>query len=100
VLSGGGMREVDATVGQSAMRAATANGVPGIIAECGGYLSCGTCHVYVAGEWADRLPPPAWDEEDMLQIVVAPTPTSRMSCQIVITPELDGLTLEVPARQL
>jgi len=82
------------------MRAATTAGVPGIVADCGGNLSCGTCHVYVAEQWCDRLASPSADEEDMLRIVLGPRPGSRLSCQIIVSPALDGLTLQVPAAQL
>jgi ferredoxin, 2Fe-2S len=96
----GAERVVEATDGLSAMRAATGNGVPGIVADCGGSLSCGTCHVYVAQGWLNRLPPPSDDEAAMLQIVLAPRPNSRLSCQIAISAALEGLLLEVPAAQL
>lgn len=68
----------------------------GIKAECGGALACATCHVYIDPQWAGRLPAPRPDESDMIaDHALAPQPTSRLSCQIVLTPELDGLTLRV-----
>jgi len=100
VAPDGASRAIEATVGQSLMRAATAAGVDAIKADCGGMLSCATCHVFVAGEWAARLPPPSSDEDGMLEMTAAPRrPTSRLSCQIVLGPELDGLTAGLPETQ-
>lgn len=91
---------VDATEGKSVMRAAVENGVEGILADCGGTLTCATCHVIVPADWGVRLPPPSSDEEAMLDMTAAPRePGSRLSCQIVVTPELHGLTLRLPATQ-
>ena len=91
--------EVEASEGESVMRAAVADGVPGIAADCGGSLSCATCHVYVPQEWLERLQPPSADEQAMLEIAVDPRDNSRLSCQIMVTPELEGLTLNVPESQ-
>ena len=88
------------TAGRSLMRAAQAAGVAGIAADCGGVLSCATCHVIVAPEWAARLPPPEADEEAMLEMTAAPRePGSRLSCQIVLAPELEGLVARLPDTQ-
>jgi 2Fe-2S ferredoxin len=70
-----------------------------ILGECGGACACATCHVYVAPEWAAKLPQPEPMESDMLDFAVDPRATSRLSCQIKITEALDGLTVEMPARQ-
>jgi len=92
--------ELNALPGESAMKAAVDAGLDGIAADCGGLLTCATCHVYVAPEWADRLPPPSDDELGMLDFTAAPRrANSRLSCQIEITPALDGLTLELPETQ-
>jgi 2Fe-2S ferredoxin len=86
--------------GASLMRAAQAAGVDGIAAACGGVLSCATCHVVVAPEWAERLPPPDADEEAMLEMTAAPREaTSRLSCQIVLGDELQGLVARLPDTQ-
>jgi 2Fe-2S ferredoxin len=86
--------------GQTAMQAAVAAGVQAIAADCGGSLTCATCHVYVEPAWADRLPPPGEDELGMLAFTAAERrDTSRLSCQIVLGPALDGLALELPDRQ-
>ena len=86
--------------GESLMRAAQAAGVAGIAADCGGVLSCATCHVLVAPEWAARLPPPGPDELAMLEMTAAPREaTSRLSCQIVLGAELQGLVARLPDTQ-
>ena len=93
-------QEVEAQSGQSVMQAATAAGVDGIVAECGGVLSCATCHVYVTPQWADRLPAPSDDELAMLPFTaVERRDISRLSCQIILDDSLDGLALELPERQ-
>jgi ferredoxin, 2Fe-2S len=90
----------EAPNGVSLMQAATSYGVDGVIAECGGSGICGTCHVYVEPAWIDRLPTPQLDETDMLELVAAERrPGSRLACQIMLGPELQGLTLEIPDRQ-
>ena len=96
----GTSREVDVPVGRSVMLGATTNGLPGIDADCGGTLSCATCHVYVDPAWAAKLPPPDQTETDLMFGVAAEQRSnSRLSCQIVITEELEGLVVEVPSRQ-
>jgi len=95
-------REVtlEVAVGESVMRAAVDAQLAGIEAQCGGNLSCATCHCYVQGDWLDKLPPPSDDERLMLQNVAAERrPNSRLSCQIRIEPALDGLTVRFPERQ-
>lgn len=94
-LPSGEVRKVDATDGESIMRIALANDVPGIVGECGGELSCATCHVHVDPEWAARVDPVSGDETDMLEMVDNLTAHSRLSCQIVVRPELDGLEVDV-----
>ena len=96
----GSRHDVAGRVGDSLMRAAVAAGVEGIAADCGGTLSCATCHVYVDPAWAARLPPPSRDEDAMLEMTAAPRrPTSRLSCQIVLDDALDGLTAGLPDTQ-
>ncbi|MFD3488348.1 2Fe-2S iron-sulfur cluster-binding protein [Streptomyces sp. NPDC058665] len=91
---------VDATAGDSVMAAAVKNGVPGIVAECGGNLSCATCHVWVRAEFAPLVGPPGEMEDDLLDLAVAERrDTSRLSCQIDVTQELGGLTVEIPPDQ-
>lgn len=91
---------IDARAGTSVMQAAVTNGVPGIVAECGGAAACATCHVYVDDRWIDRLPPAEADENDMLDCTASERrPTSRLSCQIELSAELDGLIVHAPERQ-
>lgn len=88
------------TPGQSLMSAAVAAGVDGIAADCGGMLTCATCHVHVEEVWASRLPAPDADEQAMLAFTAcASSPTSRLSCQITLTADLDGLTARLPPSQ-
>lgn len=89
-----------AKVGKSAMQAATAHDLPGIAADCGGSMTCATCHVMVADEFVHLLPPPCEEELAMLAFTAAPRqPHSRLSCQIKLTAALDGLTLTLPPNQ-
>ncbi|MWA04844.1 2Fe-2S iron-sulfur cluster binding domain-containing protein [Actinomadura sp. LD22] len=96
----GEVRTLSVDNGQSVMKAATANMVPGIIGECGGELTCATCHVFVEPEWLDRLPGQEQEEVDMLDLTSEePTECSRLSCQIVMSPDLDGLVVRLPKTQ-
>jgi 2Fe-2S ferredoxin len=90
----------EAPDGVSLMQAATGQGIDGIVAECGGSGICATCHVYVDPAWAGRLPPPEPHEREMLEATAAERrATSRLSCQIKLTPQLQGLRVEIPDRQ-
>lgn len=91
--------DLDAEPGSTVMENAVRNSVPGIDAECGGACACATCHVYVDDAWTGTVGGPAPMEEDMLDFAVDVRPTSRLSCQIKITPALDGLVVHVPERQ-
>ena len=91
---------VEAEIGNSAMRAALAHGLEGIVAECGGNAVCATCHVYVDEAWLAKLKPVSADEDELLDGTASDRlPNSRLSCQIEMTSELDGLVLRLPARQ-
>ena len=92
-------REIDAPIGITLMEAGVQNGVSGIVAQCGGACACATCHVYVAQAWAHRLPHREEMEEGMLECAWEPRETSRLSCQIHITADLDGLEVTVPQQQ-
>jgi 2Fe-2S ferredoxin len=85
--------------GESAMRCATNHLVPGIVGECGGAMACATCHGYVADDWAARLPPPGPQEREMLSGCIDVRPNSRLTCQIRLSEELDGITITVPDSQ-
>lgn len=92
--------EVEATDGSSAMRAALTGGVQGIFADCGGEASCATCHVYVDDQWLQKVGGPGLDEDDMLEFTDCERrPNSRLSCQIEISEDLDGLVLTLPESQ-
>ena len=91
----GAVIEVDAPLGRTVMGIAHANNID-IEGACEGVMACSTCHVIVETQWHGRLPPPEEDEEDMLDLAFALTRTSRLGCQIVITRELDGLTVRLP----
>ena len=95
----GTRREVSAPVGITLMEAARQHGVAGVVAQCGGACACATCHVYVDPEWLERLEPPEDMELGMLEAAWEPRGNSRLSCQIHLTQDLDGLTVRVPARQ-
>jgi 2Fe-2S ferredoxin len=95
----GETRTVDGTPGDSAMRCATEHSVAGIIGECGGAMACATCHGYVDEAWADRLPPPSTQEKEMLSGCIDVRPNSRLTCQIKLSDELDGLRITVPESQ-
>ncbi|MBU2486264.1 MAG: (2Fe-2S)-binding protein [Alphaproteobacteria bacterium] len=91
--------DVDAENGSTVMENAIRNSVPGIEAECGGACACATCHVYVDDAWAEIVGAPEAMEEDMLDFAFDVRPTSRLSCQIKVRDELDGLVVHVPERQ-
>jgi 2Fe-2S ferredoxin len=97
ILSDGRAISAEVANGTNLMNAAAMHNVPGIIGECGGCLSCATCHVYVDEDWTDRTGQPDGTEDAMLDATDAPRKdTSRLSCQIVASPALDGLVLHVP----
>lgn len=95
----GESRTVEAETGSTVMETAVRNGVPGIEAECGGACACATCHVYVDDAWAGKTGHAESMEEDMLDFAFDVRPTSRLSCQIRVRDELDGLVVRTPARQ-
>lgn len=92
--------ELEADEGDSIMHVATANGVAGIEGECGGFCNCATCHIYVDPAWADRLPSPSEHEDELLEGTAAERmATSRLSCQLLMTGDLDGIVVRTPDRQ-
>jgi ferredoxin, 2Fe-2S len=95
----GASRVIDAEIGSTVMETAIKNQVPGIEAECGGACACATCHVYVDEAWMSKLPRRESMEEDMLDFAFEVAPNSRLSCQIKIKAELDGLTVTTPEKQ-
>ena len=96
----GAVQTLEAEPGQSLMKAAVDANLPGIEADCGGSLTCATCHVMIGAPWSAQLPPPVPDETDMLDFASSPvTPESRLSCQVRLTPDLDGLEVRLPTSQ-
>jgi 2Fe-2S ferredoxin len=95
----GTARSVEADNGSTVMETAIRNSIPGIEAECGGACACATCHVYVAEEWSAKVGKPQPMEDDMLDFAFDVRPTSRLSCQIKVRPELDGLIVTTPPKQ-
>jgi 2Fe-2S ferredoxin len=93
--------DVDLAAGTTVMLGAVAHGIEGIVAECGGNCMCATCHVYVEPDQLDTLPPMSDEEDALLDGTAAERrPSSRLSCQITVTPELDGLVVHLPDRQV
>ena len=99
IAADGSEKEIDAQNDVSLMMNAINNGIDGIVAECGGACSCATCHVIVDPEWYGKLPEPQNLEKDMLEFVAEPSDTSRLSCQINMTDDLDGIVVTVPSAQ-
>ena len=100
VQKDGSASEVNAVPGDSVMETAIDNDIDGIIAECGGACSCATCHVYVEESWAEKLAEPDALEDGMLDCVIDRRPNSRLSCQIRVTDEIDGIVVHVPDSQI
>ena len=91
---------IEVTNGLSVMEGAVQNNIPGIDADCGGSMACATCHVYVKEEWFNKLPKKEDGEEDMIDMAFEPKKNSRLSCQIIISDELDGLVVNIPKKQV
>ena len=96
---GGTRREVRAPDGVTLMEVARQHGIDGIVAQCGGACACATCHVYVDEAWREKVGAPTPMEEDMLDFGFDVRPNSRLSCQIKVSDELDGLVVSTPERQ-
>ena len=91
---------VEVANGLSVMEGAVQNDIPGIDADCGGGMSCATCHVYVKEDWYDKLPKKEMGEDDMLDQAYEPKQNSRLSCQMIVSDELDGLVVYLPEKQV
>ena len=90
---------IDVQNGLTVMEGAIQNNITGIDADCGGGMACATCHVYVKEEWFDKLSKKEDGEEDMLDMAFEPKKNSRLSCQLVVTDEIDGLIVNIPSKQ-
>jgi 2Fe-2S ferredoxin len=95
----GKVHEIDAKDGVSVMRNALSHNIPGLDAECGGNLSCSTCHGFIDPQFYDQLPPPSENEKVMIECTVEPSDNSRLTCQVLVTPELEGMTVTWPESQ-
>jgi len=99
VAANGKTWAVDAEIGSTVMETAKRHEIPGIVADCGGSMSCATCHIYIAGDWLDRIGRATGDEVDMLELAIEPGERSRLSCQVVVTDAFEGAVIEIPAAQ-
>jgi 2Fe-2S ferredoxin len=95
----GTSHELEVESGLSVMEGAVRNGVPGIDADCGGACACATCHVYIAHNWTKKVGPASNEESDLLEFTETIRSNSRLSCQIEVTAELDGLVVHMPESQ-
>ena len=91
---------IEVANGLSVMEGAVQNNIPGIDADCGGSMACATCHVYVKEEWFNKLPKKEDGEEDMLDMAFEPKKNSRLSCQLMVSDQLDGLVVNLPGKQV
>ena len=95
----GNSKTIDVENGLTVMEGAIQNDIPGIDADCGGSMACATCHVYVEEKWFDKLPNPEEPEVDMIDMAFEPKKNSRLSCQLIVSDELDGLKVTTPSQQ-
>ena len=95
----GKLHTIQVQNGLTVMEGAVQNNIPGIDADCGGSMDCATCHVYVKEEWFNKLPKKEDGEEDMLDMAYEPNKFSRLSCQLTVSDELEGLVVNLPAKQ-
>ena len=95
----GEQRTIDVEKGLTVMEGAVQNQIPGIDADCGGGMACATCHVYVKEEWLNKIPKAEDAEQDMIDMAFEPKKNSRLSCQIIVSDELDGLVVTTPSKQ-
>ena len=99
IENNGKFHTIDVANGLSVMEGAVQNDIPGIDADCGGSMACATCHVYVKEEWFDKLPKKEDGEEDMIDMAYEPNKFSRLSCQLIVSEELEGLVVNLPEKQ-
>jgi|TARA_B110000261_G_scaffold134999_1_gene152302 2Fe-2S ferredoxin len=95
----GNSKTIEVENGLTVMEGAVQNNIPGIDADCGGSMACATCHVYVEEKWLDKLPKTDDGEIDMIDMAVEPKKNSRLSCQLIVSDELNGLIVTTPAKQ-
>ena len=95
----GNSKTLEIANGLSVMEGAIQNNVPGIDADCGGSMACATCHVYVEENWLNKVQKAEEAEVDMVDMAFEPKKNSRLSCQLIVSDELDGLIVTTPAKQ-
>ena len=95
----GKLHTIQVQNGLTVMEGAVQNNISGIDADCGGSMACATCHVYVKEEWVNKLPKKEDGEEDMLDMAYEPNKFSRLSCQLTVSDELEGLVVNLPVKQ-
>ncbi len=95
----GNSKTIEVENGLTVMEGAIQNNIPGIDADCGGSMACATCHVYVEEKWLNKIKKAEEAEEDMIDMAFEPKKNSRLSCQLIISEELDGLTVTTPSKQ-
>ena len=95
----GNSKTIEVDKGLSVMEGAIQNDIPGIDADCGGSMACATCHVYVEEKWLDKLPKAEEAEIDMIDMAFEPKKNSRLSCQLIVSDDLDGLKVKTPSKQ-
>ena len=95
----GNSKTIEVENGLSVMEGAIQKDIPGIDADCGGSMACATCHVYVEDKWLDKIPKAEDAENDMIDMAFEPKKNSRLSCQIIVSNELDGLEVTTPEKQ-
>ena len=97
--SSGNKNTIEIEKGLSVMEGAVQNNIPEIDADCGGGMACATCHVYVKDEWFNKLPKAEDAEQDMIDMAFEPKKNSRLSCQLIVSDQLDGLVVTTPSKQ-
>ena len=96
----GNSHTIDVQNGLTVMEGAVQNDIPGIDADCGGSMACATCHIYINDDWLDKVASKTEGEDDMLDQAFEPKKNSRLSCQIIVSDELDGLIVNLPEKQV
>ena len=99
IESNGNKKTIEVSNGLTVMEGAVQNNIPGIDADCGGGMACATCHVYVNDEWFNKIPKAEDGEQDMIDMAYEPKKNSRLSCQLIVSEDLDGLVVYTPAKQ-
>ena len=99
IENNGKSQTVEVAEGLTVMEGAVQNNIPGIDADCGGGMACATCHVYVKEEWLSKLPKAEDGEQDMIDMAFEPKKNSRLSCQLIVSEDIDGLVVTTPSKQ-